>query len=207
MNKILLATLCCSFGVANAGTLLTETFDPIDTTAWTISGGTLQGSSGHPEYLDGYALRFFGRSERSANTTGYDVSSGGLVSFNLKIGGPNDTSSFEDADAGEDVFFNYSINDGTTWNLLHVFDTEDLAFRDTWGLANINITGAAATANTLFQWIQNSHSGSSFDHWAIDNVTISNDSVSAVPLPAAALLFGPALLGLMGFRRKAKAAA
>lgn len=206
MNKILLATLCCSFGAANAGTLLTETFDPIDATAWTITGGTTEGS-GHPEFLDGNALRFSGDNERSANTTGYDVSSGGVVSFNLKIGGSNDTSLFENADSGEDVFFNYSINDGATWNLLHVFDTEDLVFSDTWGLANIDITGAAATTNTLFQWIQSSHNDSRFDHWAIDNVTISNDSVSAVPLPAAAFLFGPALLGFMGFRRKAKVAA
>jgi len=38
------------------------------------------------------------------------------------------------------------------------------------------------------------------DGFGIDNVTYS--SVSAVPLPAAAFLFGPALLGFFGFRRK-----
>lgn len=35
--------------------------------------------------------------------------------------------------------------------------------------------------------------------------TIAFNEVSAVPLPAALLMFGPALLGFMGFRRKFKA--
>lgn len=39
--------------------------------------------------------------------------------------------------------------------------------------------------------------------WIADNLAISpNDSVSAVPLPSAALLFLPAMLGLMGIRRR-----
>ncbi|HDY85329.1 MAG TPA: hypothetical protein ENH74_06580, partial [Methylophaga sp.] len=37
-----------------------------------------------------------------------------------------------------------------------------------------------------------------------DNVGGMSLNVSAVPVPAAALLFAPALLGFMGLRRKAK---
>lgn len=46
----------------------------------------------------------------------------------------------------------------------------------------------------------------SFSHAGGDNVGImlDNISVSAVPIPAAAFLFSPALLGFMGLRRKAK---
>lgn len=42
-------------------------------------------------------------------------------------------------------------------------------------------------------------------HWALDNLTV-NETVSPVPVPAAAWLFGSALLGFFGFsRRKANA--
>jgi len=38
----------------------------------------------------------------------------------------------------------------------------------------------------------------------LDNISVSNESVSAVPVPAALFMFAPALLGFFGFRRKAK---
>jgi len=38
----------------------------------------------------------------------------------------------------------------------------------------------------------------------LSNLEINADAIPSVPLPAAAWLFGPALLGLMGFRRKLK---
>ena len=39
-------------------------------------------------------------------------------------------------------------------------------------------------------------------YWALDNLTINE--ISEVPLPAAAFLFAPALLGFIGLRRKTK---
>lgn len=42
-------------------------------------------------------------------------------------------------------------------------------------------------------------------HWVLDNINI-NAEISEVPLPAAAFLFAPALLGFMGLRRMAKVA-
>jgi len=38
----------------------------------------------------------------------------------------------------------------------------------------------------------------------VDDLSLNGVSVSAVPIPAAAFLFAPALLGFMGLRRKAK---
>lgn len=38
----------------------------------------------------------------------------------------------------------------------------------------------------------------------LDNISVSNESVSAVPVPAALFMFAPALLGFFGLRRKAK---
>ncbi|MDB2705433.1 hypothetical protein N9Y67_02705 [Pseudomonadota bacterium] len=64
---------------------------------------------------------------------------------------------------------------------------------DFWG-----ITSDTAFNSVEFVSIQN-------DGFGMDNVSYTPISaVSAVPIPAAAFLFGPALLGFMGLRRKAK---
>ncbi|GEM_PF-3542703 len=203
MKKLLIPALLSCIGSANASPLLDETFDPITPSVWSISGGSVQGA-GNPEFYDDNALRFSGSGTRSANTIGYDLSSGGDLNFRLKLGGPNDTSLFENMDSGEDVILNYSTNGGTSWTNLFTFDTENLSYRDTWGLASFTISGAIATANTMFQWIQARHSGSRYDHWAIDNVSISNN-VSSVPEPASLALLGLGLAGIR-FSRKKKTA-
>ena len=203
MKKILALILCSSFGAANASILLSETFDPINAGSWhDIDGGTVTGA-GNSEFLDGNALWFSGDSGRRAISDGYDLSYGGSVSFNLKLGGSNDTALFENIDADEDIVFSYSTNNGTDWIELFVFDSEDSSFTDTWGLISFDITGSAASSDTMFEWRQrpysNSHDGETFDHWAIDNVTIS-----AVPLPAAIWLFGSGLIGFVWASRKKK---
>jgi len=57
----------------------------------------------------------------------------------------------------------------------------------------VNLTGLT--------WAAFSPSGTGSANIYLDNVVVSP---SAVPIPAAAALFAPALLGFMGFRRKAK---
>ncbi len=49
---------------------------------------------------------------------------------------------------------------------------------------------------------------SRLDAWALDyaELTVTTEELSQVPVPAAAFLFAPALLGFMGLRRKAKQA-
>ncbi len=205
MKKLLLPLLLGSLSSANASQLLVETFDPISASNWNISGGVVEGT-GNSEFFNGNALRFNDSGLRSANTVGYDLSTGGNISFRLKIGGPNDTTLFEDADSGEDIAFNYSIDNGSSWVNLFIFDTENTLYRDTWGVASFNIVGAAISGSTLFQWEQVDHSGTTFDNWAIDNVSINNN-ISSVPVPAAVWLFGSGLMGLIGVRKKSKLSA
>jgi len=47
--------------------------------------------------------------------------------------------------------------------------------------------------------------GTTDETWAIDNVEVVLGGVSAVPVPAAAWLFGSGLIGLVGFARRKKA--
>lgn len=173
-----------------------EKFDPISSSNWTISGGAVQGN-GNSEFIDGNALRFSGNGVRSANTIGFDLSSGGNISFDLKIGGNADTSLFENADSGEDIFLNYSNDGGINWESIFVFDTENTDYSGVWGLASFTLDSADMSTNTMFQWRQPSHSGSSYDHWAIDNIKISNN----VPEPSNIVLVGLGL-AVFGFSRK-----
>lgn len=64
---------------------------------------------------------------------------------------------------------------------------------DYFGIAHAGITHATLISN-----------GGDFgtDYVFIDNFTVNNANVSAVPVPAAVWLFGSGLVGLLGFNRK-----
>ncbi len=187
--------------IANAGLILEEDFDPITSANWTLSNGTVLGNP-VSEFFELNALHFDGNGARSATTNAFDMSTGGLLSFMLKIGGANDTATFEDADSGEDVLIQYAANDGAWENLL-VIDTEELLYKDAWGMVNISITGLAMSSNTKFQWIQAKHSGNNWDNWAIDNVKLSNNV--DVPEPSTLAIFALGMMGLASRRFKKKA--
>jgi hypothetical protein len=186
--------------IANAGLVLEEDFDPITSANWTLSNGTVLGNP-VSEFFDLNALHFDGNGTRSATTNAFDMTTGGLLSFMLKIGGANDTAIFEDADHGEDVLIQYAANNGAWENLL-VIDTEDLIYKDAWGMVNISITGLAMSSSTKFQWIQAKHSGNNWDNWAIDNVKLSNNV--DVPEPSTLAIFALGIMGLALRRFKKK---
>lgn len=199
--KAVLASVVLSVSsFANAGLILNEDFDPITAANWTILGGTTLGNPSS-EFFSQNALHFNGTGTRSAATVGFDLSTGGMLSFVLKIGGPNDTATFENADSGEDVVLQYSNNNGA-WTDIITFDTEDLNYRDTWGAVNIDLASLILGSNTQFQWSQVQHSGTSFDNWAIDNVRLTNNV--EVPEPTSVAILGLGLLGLASRRLKKK---
>jgi len=187
--------------IANAGLMLDEDFDPITSADWTLSNGSVLGNP-VSEFFSLNALHFDGNGIRSATTNAFDMTTGGLLSFMFKIGGSNDTATFEDADAGEDVQIQYAANSGA-WVDLLVIDTEDLLFKDTWGVVNLSITGLAASDSTKFQWIQTRHSGNNWDNWAIDNVKLSNKI--NVPEPSTFAIFALGMIGFASSRFKKKA--
>ena len=189
--------------VANATLILDEDFDPITSANWTLSNASVLGNPAS-EFFSLNALHFSGSGTRSAATNEFDMTTGGLLSFMLKIGGSNDTATFEDADAGEDVIIQYATNGGA-WVDLQVIDTEDATYKDAWGMVNLSITGLAMSDNTKFQWIQEKHSGAHWDNWAIDNVSLSNNASVEVPEPSTFAIFALGMIGLVTRRAKKKA--
>lgn len=202
LKAAFISLICSTSFFANAGLILDEDFDPITQEDWTLSNASVLGNPAS-EFFSLNALHFNGSGTRSATTNAFDMSTGGLLSFMLKIGGANDTAVFEDADAGEDVLIQYSANNGS-WTNLQVIDTEDLNFKDNWGQVNLDIAGLAMSSNTKFKWTQARHSGNNWDNWAIDNVQLSNNVSVDVPEPSTFAIFALGLLGLASRKLKKK---
>lgn len=157
--------------VTNGGsgvTRLSDNFNDgsFDTNKWTYSGaseGSSCGSQSSP-----YALYFDGGSTRSAATKSLDVSSGGHVNFYLRIG--TGSSPCENADSSEDVVLEYSTNGGGSWATIKTYKEDSYSL---FTSITETIPVGAQTTSTQFRWRQLTHSGSSYDHWAIDDVLIT----------------------------------
>ena len=70
----------------------------------------------------------------------------------------------------EGVVFESSTNNGANWDILGSYDTTNYY---NWTAVTSTIPTIARSPSTLFRWRQKSHSGSGFDHWAIDNAVIN----------------------------------
>lgn len=197
LKVVFAGIILAASNIANAGLILDEDFDPINASDWTVSGGFVLGSPSS-EFIDGNALYFNGSGTRSATTNAFDMTAGGVLSFMLKIG--SGSGLFENADNGEDIALQYTTN-GTTFNNLLVLDTEDVLYRGAWGNVSFDIGAntVAASSTTAFRITQLTHSGSSFDRWAIDNVTISTQDV---PEPSTLAIFALGMIGLASRRFK-----
>lgn len=99
-----------------------DDFDPgIDSMNWTeIANGTARGSF---TGSSGNALFMSGGPDRRAVSRLLNSQPGDVLSFDLIFG--NSSNGGENADPGEDVVLEYSLNGGSSWTELAVYDTED----------------------------------------------------------------------------------
>ena len=146
----------------------TDRFNAAPGPLWNaIQGGSIADECGG---LTGTALYFNGAGQRYAKTNGVNTSGGGRVEFHLKIG--TGTSPCEDADPGEDIIFQYSTNNGLSWNTppngtLH----QDLY--PTFLPVSIDLPVNAQGPNVIFKISQPVHSGAGQDNWSIDDIIVS----------------------------------
>jgi hypothetical protein len=153
------------------GTSLSEDFDPIDPTNWIISGGVPAATCGS---VSGNGLYFDGAGVRSATTNPMNVLAGGNINFALKIA--TGSAPCETADAGEEVVLEYSIDNGITWNIITTYPTGPTYANITPVTAIIPV--AAQTASSTFRWRQILNSGTSFDNWVLDDISINGSTGS-----------------------------
>ena len=155
---------------AVASSNLNEDFDPaIDLGLWDyITGGFESTNCGS---VSGNALYFNGNSTREAVTKQLAVLQGNTLGFYLKIAVGSGVC--ENADPGEEVWLQYSVNGGGTWINLNVYNVNGYP---AFTLIQETIPQGAQGFSTQFRWVQPSHSGSCCDHWSIDNVVINSTS-------------------------------
>lgn len=204
---MIVVILLASATQAKGAIILSDDFDPgVQPGAWASLNGATASGNAQPGFLSGNALWFNGNGQRSATTVPLNVASGGTISFDFRGGNENVDGPiwWEDSDGSiewADLF--YSV-DGVNFFALQVLSTElDESENPTvWNSFAIAIPLAAQSSTTQFRFVQRSHSGDGFDHWAIDNLQV--DAVAEVPEPASLAIWGLASLGLAYGARRAR---
>ncbi len=158
------------------GVGMSDNFDNgINLINWSsISSGSAAASCGTA--LGNNALYFGGNGTRMAATKSLNTIGGGTIAFYLKISGSGG-SPCEQADYGEDVVLEYSLNNGSNWNILQTFYT---GYYNFFTAIQIPIPVNAQSFNTQFRWRQLSNSGSCCDHWSIDEVSINTLNINNI---------------------------
>jgi hypothetical protein len=163
-----------------------DDFDPIaDNALWgNIANGTENMDCGS---MTGNALHFDGAAApREATTVPLDATTCINIDFCLFIANANSGGApCENADPGENVELQYSIDGGTTWNTIVVYDqmwwdTGEI-YDNAWACFSVAVPVAAQTPATMFKWVQPLFSAcAGCDNWAIDDVSIGGCVSSSI---------------------------
>jgi hypothetical protein len=117
----------------------------------------------------------------------------------------NNTTVIKAADASTFDFISGFWSEGIAGDVLvqfeGYFNNQKIYSSDAFDLNTVSVSEIILNWNQIDAF----HINSNAAIWIADNLDIrKNDSVSAVPLPSAALLFLPAALGLISLRRRLK---
>ena len=148
--------------------ILEDDFEPdLDITIWDpVTTGIASGDCGSVSGVN--ALYFTDGIDRNATTVNLDLTIGGTVDFWLKFG--TGAAPCETADFGEDVELQY-LDPFAGWTTFWTAAAGGGAYA-VFTFESVMIPAAAQTPNMQLRWIQQNFSGSTFDHWAIDDVVI-----------------------------------
>lgn len=184
IDSVIIPLLICNSGGSDlswnfiSGTTVSDDFDPgIDLSVWTTTSGVVNTNCGP---FSGNGLWFDDPGTRQAESVDLNTTGGGTVSFYLML--PQGASPCEAADAiTESVDLEYSTNGGLNWTTVNTYINN--AYPTLTFITEPIPVGAQTTA-TRFRWRQQSHSGSGFDNWLIDNVTINASGINPNIIPA-----------------------
>ena len=157
-------------------TILSDTLDLVLNPAlWaTVNGGAISNVCGS---INGNALHFDGAGTRQAQTVDMNLLQGGTVRFSLKIS--DALAPCDNADPGEDVLLQYSINGGGAWTTINTY-WEYLY--TTWTQIDETIPAGAMTASTRFRWVQPNFTGAGEDNWQLDDVSIAVEDQTGITI-------------------------
>ncbi len=171
---------------------------------WSAAGGTSFATPCGPNPTGSayYWASTAGALVPQINTATYDVSCGGIISFDMVYAVQGGTAPCEGPDQlNEGIALQYSSDGGLTWTTITYYgpdgviyttiqtSTASVAFGPTpftsWSSFTTPIPPGAMTSNTTFRWFQPNSSGALYDNWGIDNVLIN---ASGAPCGAQAVL-------------------
>lgn len=210
-----LGLICAMASPASAATLIDLDFDSAGVGTYSAVGSAVFGAGQNAsDFPTGNALYFNGSSARTVTFNPVNLSSGGNISFDFRIGSYNVSSAyFEGEDSfGEDVVFDYSL-DGTTFTQLEQISSAGTASGtrnvDGWASYSYNFAANSGATNVQLRFSQSANSGIGYDQWAVDNVLVTSMS-AAVPEPATwammLLGFGSVAGALRSTKRRQKLA-
>ena len=195
-----------TFALAVVGRHMFDDFEPgIDLSQWSGFGGTVGSTMLATNYggsVSGPNSLWFGDDgSRYATTLPMNTTSGGMISFSIRLAnGSGWPWELVDYLPYEGVVLESSTNSGTTWATLGQYTTT--AYYD-WIAVNLAIPASAQAPATLFRWRQLSHSGASFDHWALDSVSILAEdlapTITAQPQSQSIAVGDSATLSVLAF--------
>jgi gliding motility-associated-like protein len=113
---------------------------------------------------------------RILTTQSFDLSLGGSICFDLRFAVQAEAAPCEGPDEPQEgVYIQYSTDGGGIWNNINYFDP--IGGYDptltSWQQYCFPIPVGALTPNTQIRWYQDATSGAEYDHWGLDNVSIT----------------------------------
>jgi gliding motility-associated-like protein len=170
--------------------LVNEDFEGgLNTNVWSqVLGETISSICGS---VAGDALFFNGGGTRSAETVDFNLANGGDLSFYIKVA--TGTAPCDDAEIGEDIFLEYSINGGITWVPMATLLESNYPI---FTYLTVPIPTNAQTAATRFRWSQPTFTGPNQDVWMLENVNLSSSNTNGINFswtPTAGLSNAPSL--------------
>ncbi len=180
-----------SVTVSAVGSGVADDFDPgLDLSQWSAFGGVV-GSTVMANSYGGYvsapnSLWFGDGGNRFATTIPINTSGGGGIGFAIRLANGS-SSTWETADSlpSEGLVMESSTDGGVNWTILGNYDTT--AYYN-WTTVTSTIPLVARAAATQFRWRQMSHSGSGYDHWALENVIIDATPAAILTLDIVSLV-------------------
>jgi hypothetical protein len=158
------------------GPNLFDDFDPeIDTMQWAGFGGTVRATNYGGFISASNSLWFGGTGSRFATTRPLNTSQGAGIQFYLRLanGGPPLWERVDLPTKG--IVLESSTNSGVNWTQLSRYDTTNYT---NWTSVSLVIPPGAQAPNTQFRWRQLLNSGSTSDHWALDDVAVITGPVA-----------------------------
>ena len=154
--------------------LVNEDFDGgMNANVWSsVLGETVSSICGS---VAGDALFFNGGGVRSAQTVDYNLLNGGNLSFYIKVA--TGVAPCDDAEIGEDIYLEYSINGGATWVAMATLLESNYPV---FTYITLPVPAGAQSTTTRFRWSQPNFTGPNQDVWMLENINLSASNSSGV---------------------------